>query len=62
MNFDKVEYDHPDGGTRILSRQEFGTLGPVERVTGIGQGRFRFYRSGVKISASEALKAQGKAS
>ena len=61
MNFDKVEYDHPSG-TRILSRQEFSALGAVERVTGIGQGRFRFYRNGVKITASEALKAQGKAS
>jgi hypothetical protein len=61
MNFDKVEYDHPDG-TRVLSRQEFSALGPVERVTGIGQGRFRSYRNGVKITASEALKAQSRAS
>jgi len=55
MNFDRVEYDHPDGA-RILSPQEFKALGPVERVKGIGQGRFRFYRDGVKITASEAVR------
>lgn len=58
MSFDKVEYDHPDGA-RVLSPQEFSALSPVERVKGIGQGRFRFYRGGVKIPATEALKARG---
>jgi hypothetical protein len=61
MNFDKVEYDHPDG-TRTLSPQEFSALSPVDRVKGIGQGRFRFYRNGVKITASEALRARERAS
>ena len=60
MNFDSVEYDHEEG-VRVLSRQEFSALSPVERVEGIGQGRFRFYRGGVRLTTSEALKVQGKA-
>jgi len=56
MNYDKVEYHRPDG-VRILSPQEFRALGPVERVKGISEGRFWFYRNGVRVPATEALKA-----
>ncbi len=61
MNFDRVEYDHPEG-RRILSQEEWSALGPVERVTAIGQSRVRFYRNGVRITAREAVRPQGKAS
>lgn len=61
MGFDRVEYDHPDG-VRVLSQKEFAALGPLERVKGIGQGRFRFYRNGEKVTAVEALKVAAKAS
>lgn len=61
MSFDKVEYDHPDG-LRVLSQKEFAALGPLERVKGIGQGRFRFFRDGQKVPAVEALKVAAKAS
>jgi hypothetical protein len=59
MNYDRVEYDHPDGA-RTLAPEEFRALSAVDRVKGIGQGRFRFYRDGVKITASEALRASGR--
>jgi hypothetical protein len=55
MSYDRVEYDHPDGA-KTMSPQEFRALGAVERVKGIGQGRFRFYQDGVKISPTEALR------
>ena len=56
MNFDKVELDHPDGGTRTLSPQEFRTLSAIERVQWISQGRFRFFRQGTKVRTMDALK------
>jgi hypothetical protein len=59
MNYDRVEYDHPEGA-RILSPQEFRALGAVERVKGIGQGQFRFYRDGLKIPATEALRSRAR--
>jgi hypothetical protein len=59
MNYDRVEYDHPDG-MRTLSPEEFRALGAVERVKGIGQGRFRFYRAGVKVAATEALRVRAQ--
>ena len=59
MNFDKVEYDHPSGA-QVLSLKEFVALSPLERVKGIAAGKFRFFRNGVKIAATEALKVQGK--
>jgi hypothetical protein len=56
MNFDTVELDHPDGKTQTLSPLEFRKLNPVDRVTWISQGRFRFFRLGVKVTAMEALR------
>jgi hypothetical protein len=56
MNFDKVELDHPDGSTRVLTPAEFRSLGAIDRVQWISQGRFRFFLSGVKVTASQALK------
>jgi hypothetical protein len=56
MNFDKVELDHPDGTTRVLVPAEFRSLSPIDRVQWIGQGRFRFFLSGMKVTASQALK------
>lgn len=56
MNFDKVELDHPDGTTRTLAPAEFRSLGAVDRVQWIGQGRFRFFQSGVKVTPTQALK------
>jgi hypothetical protein len=56
MNFDKVELDHPDGTTRVLAPAEFKAIGAVNRVQWISQGRFRFFQSGVKVTATQALK------
>jgi hypothetical protein len=56
MSFDKVELDHPDGGMRILSFAEFSGLGMIDKVQWISQGRFRFFRGGERVPASEALK------
>jgi hypothetical protein len=56
MNFDRVELDHPDGRMRLLNLAEFNALGAIDKVQWISQGRFRFFRSGVKVPASEALK------
>jgi hypothetical protein len=56
MNFDKVELDLPDGRIQTLSPQEFRSLSPVERIQGISQGRFRFFRLGSRVTARDALK------
>jgi hypothetical protein len=56
MNFDKVELDLPDGRTQTMSPQEFRSLNPVDRIQGISQGRFRFFRLGARVTAREALK------
>jgi hypothetical protein len=57
MNFDRVELDHPNDGLKILSPQEFKALSAVEKVQWIGQGRFQFFRAGVRVPPLEALKA-----
>lgn len=56
MRYDKVELDHPDGGLRTMSPQEFRAMPLLERVQWLGKGLFRFYLNGERIAPGEALK------
>jgi hypothetical protein len=58
MRYDKVELDHPDGTHKTLSPKEFEALPLLNRVQWISQGRLRFFKSGVKVAAFEALKPE----
>jgi hypothetical protein len=56
MRFDRVEYHQVDGQVRVLTPEHFRALPAVERVQGIGQGRFHFSLGGQKVRAIDALK------
>ena len=56
MKYDRVELHQEDGQVRVLTPEEFLALPAVERVRGIGQGRFRFSLAGQKVRAIDAIK------
>ena len=57
MKFDRVELHQLDGQVLVLTPDEFRALPAVERVQGIGQGRFHFSLAGQKVRPIDAIKA-----
>ena len=56
MKYDRVELHPVDGPVRVMTPEEFRALPAVDRVQGIGQGRFRFFLAGEKVRPLDALK------
>ena len=56
MKFDRVELHQLDGQVRELTPEQFRAMPAVERVQGIGQGRFRFSLAGQNVRPIDAIK------
>ena len=58
LKYDRVELHQVDGTVRPLTPAEFRALPAVDRVQGIGQGRFRFFLAGEKVRPLDALRSE----
>jgi hypothetical protein len=56
MKYDRVELHQLDGQVRVLTPEEFLALPAVDRVQGIGKGRFRFSLAGQNVRPIDAIK------
>jgi len=55
-NFDEVVINRPDGTTQRMTHAEFFKLTLMERVQILCSLKPRFFKAGVQVSSSEAMK------
>jgi hypothetical protein len=54
--YDHVKVPTREGGTRLLTREQFEALPLRDRVAHLIEGKAQFFRNGVSIAAREAMR------
>jgi hypothetical protein len=58
VGFDQVSVPDGDGGSRLYTRRDFEELPLADRVRLLMNGKTKFFRNGVQISARDALQGR----